>query len=63
MEFQVDYSQLEKLLSPAQGDEMEIIIIKNGTVQTASDDQATRRMLTVDLKTGEVEQTDLSSNP
>ena len=51
-ESKVDYNHLERLIPLAQANEVEIVLVQGGTPQTGHGHTATKRVLTVNLRTG-----------
>lgn len=50
----VDYDRLETLLPLKGADEVEILLVKGGTVETGADVHAVKTLISIDLNTGEV---------
>lgn len=50
----VDYDHLETLLPLKGADEVEILLVKGGTVETGADAHAVKTLISIDLNTGEV---------
>lgn len=50
----VDYDRLETLLPLKGADEVEILLVKGGTVETGADAHAVKTLISIDLNTGEV---------
>lgn len=53
-EARVDYEHLETLLPLKGADEVEILLVKGGTVETGADSHAVKTLISIDLNTGEV---------
>lgn len=58
-ETEVDYDHLENLLPLKGADEVEMMLVKGGTVQTGSDAHAVKTLISVDLNTGKVSRSGL----